>query len=161
MHIEQWRLIVAGILLLLAGAVVSVMAGSGEERRIEAESIVYGDVTYSVETLVGIRDARIVNGSLRLVNLGDSDVLVFIGELDNPTVLSLDPREEAVISVGPGYLVSVHSNNSNAALQAIFEGIVADTSGPGLIILSVLLFASGTVILSVGVIMHILQHMKP
>ena len=76
-------------------------------------------------------------------------------------MLSLDPREEAVISVGPGYLVSIHSNNSNIALQASFEGIVADTSGPGLIILSVLLFAAGTVLLSIGVITHILQHMKP
>ncbi len=161
MSVDQWRLIVVGVLLLLAGAVVSIMAGSGEERRVEAESIVYGDIAYSVETLVGIRDARIINGSLRLVNLGDGEVLVFIGELDNPTVLSLEPREETIVSVGPGYLVSVHSNNSNAALQASFEGIVADAGGPGLVILSVLLFASGTVILSIGVIMHILQHTRP
>ncbi|MEB3774307.1 MAG: hypothetical protein GSR86_05215 [Desulfurococcales archaeon] len=151
------RIVGIGILLLLVGAVLALLSTSSRVSEVNATSTItykeYGDLAY----LLNMGEGRILNGTLTLYNIGDSEILIFIGPFEEPKVLRLGSNKSVETSVYSGYDLKITPlNGSNGVVRLEFQGFVEEYPLGWVVALSLLSFITGTVVSTVGLLLYML-----
>ncbi len=154
-------LMLVGAILLVLGLVSSLAATRSSVMEVGGSGLVYSGEVLTLESIVGIPQGYyIVNGSIVLRNLGNTTALVIVGTLAEPIVLEISQGSSRSLEVGPGYSISLHGRGGDTAVEVKFKGWVESQPGMLPVILTLVLFAAGSIASTLGVITYILYYME-
>lgn len=157
-----WALVAVGLALLLLGVVASLAGTRATLEMYTGSGIVYEGQVYSLDSIVGVpRGFSIVNGTITMANVGNATAIILVGPLESPLVLELRPNDTVEAAAGPGYSISLHSRGEGYSVVSVnFTGWTQSSPGAGIVLLSLVLFAAGSIASTLGVVIYFLYHME-
>ncbi len=154
-------LMLLGAILLILGLVSSLAATRSSIEEAGGRGVVYSGEVLTLESIVGVpRGYYIVNGSIVLRNLGNATAIAFVGTLAEPVVVEIPSGSSTSLDVGPGYSISLHGRDGDTVVEVEFRGWIEKQPGVASIILTLVLFAAGSIASTLGVVTYILYHME-
>jgi len=153
------KMLLFGAIMLVLAVLGSIASTMSEVSSFTGSAVIKSGDSGILESILDVpKGYHIVNGTITIFNEGPGRVVLILGGLRNPRTLILDKGDNTSLQVSSGYEISTHTvNNTVSRIRIRFSGFIERYKGETVLAFSLLLFITGTVMTTIGLIIHILE----